>query len=99
VAERQTVSQSTLRKELAALAGSDAGKDPELSPLLFTARHRSHAASAFFPSPNEKAAVLSLDGVGEWATSSVWLGDGNALEAQWEIDSPHSRGLRYSAFT
>ncbi|MFT5770102.1 MAG: carbamoyltransferase, partial [Lysobacterales bacterium] len=61
--------------------------------------HQSHAASAFFPSPFEKAAVLCLDGVGEWATSSVWLGDGNKLTAQWEIDFPHSLGLLYSAFT
>ena len=70
-----------------------------MPPLLFSAHHKSHAASAFFPSPYEKAAVLCLDGVGEWATSSVWLGEGNSLEARWEIDFPHSLGLLYSAFT
>ena len=67
--------------------------------LLFTEHHQSHAASAFFPSPFEKAAVICLDGVGEWATTSVWLGDGNKLTPQWEIDFPHSLGLLYSAFT
>ena len=89
--------KTTLKKELAQLAEN--GKDSDLPPLLFTAHHKSHAASAFFPSPYEKAAVLCLDGVGEWATSSVWRGDGNTLDAQWEIDFPHSLGLLYSAFT
>lgn len=67
--------------------------------LLFSEHHQSHAASAFFPSPFEKAAVLCLDGVGEWSTTTVWVGDGNNLEAKWEIDFPHSLGLLYSAFT
>jgi carbamoyltransferase len=67
--------------------------------LLFTEHHQSHAASAFFPSPFDKAVVICLDGVGEWATTSVWLGDGNKLIPQWEIDFPHSLGLLYSAFT
>ncbi len=71
----------------------------KLPPLLFTEHHQAHAASAFFPSPYKKAAVLCLDGVGEWATSSVWLGDGNKLTAQWQIYFPHSLGLLYSAFT
>ncbi len=88
--------KSTLKKELAALGGL---KEKVLPPLLFNEHHRSHAASAFFPSPFERAAVLCLDGVGEWATSSVWLGQGNKLEAKWEIDFPHSLGLLYSAFT
>jgi len=91
--------KTTLKKELAKLAANGKGKESDLPPLLFSAHHKSHAASAFFPSPYEKAAVLCLDGVGEWATSSVWLGDGNTLEAQWEIDFPHSLGLLYSAFT
>ncbi|HEY2105756.1 MAG TPA: carbamoyltransferase C-terminal domain-containing protein, partial [Candidatus Binataceae bacterium] len=56
-------------------------------------------ASAFFPSPFQRAGVLCLDGVGEWATTSVWLGEGNQLTAQWEINFPHSLGLLYSAFT
>ncbi len=88
--------KSTLKKELAALGNL---KEKALPPLMFTEHHQSHAASAFFPSPFEKAAVLCLDGVGEWATSSVWLGDGNSLKPQWEIDFPHSLGLLYSAFT
>ena len=73
--------------------------EQELPPLLFNEHHRSHAASAFFPSPYKRAAVLCLDGVGEWATSTVWLGEGNRLTSQWEIDFPHSLGLLYSAFT
>ena len=88
--------KSVLRKELGALGGG--GKD-DLPPLLFTEHHQAHAASAYFPSPFDRAAVLCLDGVGEWATSSVWLGEGNVLIPQWEIDFPHSLGLLYSAFT
>ena len=91
--------KTTLKKELAALISGGKGKESDLPPLLFSAHHKSHAASAFFPSPYEKAAVICLDGVGEWATSSVWLGEGNSLEAKWEIDFPHSLGLLYSAFT
>ena len=70
-----------------------------LSRLLFGEHHMSHAASAFFPSPFESAAVLTLDGVGEWATSSLAVGTGNMLEVQREIHFPHSLGLLYSAFT
>ncbi len=88
--------KTTLKKELAAIGGLD---PKDLPPLLFTAHHESHAASAFYPSPFEKAAVLCLDGVGEWATTSVWTGDTNNLVPQWEIDFPHSLGLLYSAFT
>ncbi len=71
----------------------------DLPPLLFNEHHQSHAASAFFASPFERAGVLCMDGAGEWATTSVWLGEGNTLTAQWEIDFPHSLGLLYSAFT
>src|SRR4028118_871544 len=85
-----------LKRELAEMANC---KTNQLPSLLFTEHHQSHAASAFFPSPFQKAAVLCLDGVGEWATTSVWLGDGNELTPQWEIDFPHSLGLLYSAFT
>ncbi|GAB4337898.1 MAG: carbamoyltransferase [Desulfobulbaceae bacterium] len=88
--------KSTVKKELAGLAGI---KVADLPPLLFTAHHESHAASAFFPSPFREAAVLCLDGVGEWATSSVWQGKDNTLTPLWEIDFPHSLGLLYSAFT
>jgi carbamoyltransferase len=66
---------------------------------FFPEHHESHAASAFFPSPFEDAAVLTVDGVGEWATASVGQGRGNRLELLWELDFPHSLGLLYSAFT
>jgi carbamoyltransferase len=88
--------KSVLKKELAALAGC---KRKDLPRLLFTEHHESHAASVFFPSPFERAAVLCLDGVGEWTTASVWLGEGNQLTPRWEIHFPHSLGLLYSAFT
>ena len=67
--------------------------------LLFTEHHLSHAASAFYPSPFEKALILTMDGVGEWATTSVMLGEGNRITPLKEIDFPHSIGLLYSAFT
>jgi carbamoyltransferase len=67
--------------------------------LLFGEHHQSHAASAFFPSPYEEAAVLCMDGVGEWATTSLAYGRGNKLEMLREIHFPHSLGLLYSAFT
>ena len=86
----------TLKRELAALSGLE---QTALPPLLFHEHHGSHAASAFYASPFKKAAVLCLDGVGEWATSSVWLGDRSTLIPQWEIRFPHSLGLLYSAFT
>ena len=88
--------KTVLKKELAGLAGC---KPKDLPPLLFAEHHQSHAASAFFFSPFERAAVLCLDGVGEWATTSTWLGNGASLEPLWEIDFPHSLGLLYSAFT
>lgn len=67
--------------------------------LLFTEHHESHAASAFFPSPFEEAAALTIDGVGEWATASIYRGKGNSLEPLKEMLFPHSLGLLYSAFT
>lgn len=70
-----------------------------LPQILFSEHHESHAASAFFPSPYEKAVVLCMDGVGEWATTSAWLGQNNTLTPLWEIPFPHSIGLLYSAFT
>ena len=68
-------------------------------PNYFVPHHESHAASAFFPSPFEEAAVLTLDGVGEWATTTVGIGEDNRLRLLREIDFPHSLGLVYSAFT
>ena len=74
----------------------DTGYDGD---ILFPEHHQSHAASAFFPSPFERAAVLTLDGVGEWATTSWGIGHGNRIEPRGEIRFPHSIGLLYSAFT
>jgi len=88
--------KDTLKRELADIGGC---KTRELPPLLFAGHHQSHAASAFYFSPFERAAVLCLDGVGEWATASAWRGAGKDLEPLWEIDFPHSLGLLYSAFT
>ena len=88
--------KATLKRALAELGDTTV---TELPRLMFTEHHQSHAASAFFPSPFQEASVLCLDGVGEWATSSVWLGKENKLLPQWEIDFPHSLGLLYSAFT
>ena len=87
--------KTEIKKQLAALAG-DAEPLPQ---LLFSEHHLSHAGAAFYPSPFEKAAVLCMDGVGEWATTSAWLGDGSSLKPLWEINFPHSLGLLYSAFT
>ena len=86
----------TLKREFAEIGGHPA---KESIPLLFAEHHQSHAASAFFLSPFENAAVLCLDGVGEWATTSAWHGRGNRLLSLWEIDFPHSLGLLYSSFT
>jgi carbamoyltransferase len=86
--------KSLLRKKLKEFDEEIAG-----DRLLFTEHHLSHAASAFFPSPFEKAVVLTMDGVGEWATTSAAMGAGNALEIFQEIHFPHSLGLLYSAAT
>jgi carbamoyltransferase len=67
--------------------------------LAFSEHHLSHAASAFYPSPFQRAAVLTMDGVGEWATTSAGIGNGHALEIRKEINFPHSLGLLYAAFT
>jgi len=69
------------------------------SKVLFSEHHLSHAASAFFPSPYDEAAVLTMDGVGEWTTTSLAIGSGNKLAVHKEIHFPHSLGLLYSAFT
>ena len=67
--------------------------------LYYTEHHEAHAASAFFPSPYQRAAILTVDGVGEWATSSIGRGEGNQIEMLKELHFPHSLGLLYSAFT
>ena len=84
-----------LKGELRDMAGSGGWN----GQLLFSEHHLSHAASAFFPSPFEEALVLTMDGVGEWATTSVAIGRGKSLEVHKEIHFPHSLGLLYSAFT
>ncbi len=68
-------------------------------PVLYSEHHFSHAASAFYPSPFDKAAILTIDGVGEWATTTLGLGDGSLVDILKEIHFPHSLGLLYSAFT
>ena len=87
--------KNLLRRKLRAF---EAGFDWK-NKLLFAEHHQSHAASAFFPSPYQDAVVLTMDGVGEWATTSAALGSGNRLEVIKEIHFPHSLGLLYSAFT
>lgn len=73
--------------------------DSDKLTLLFPEHHLSHAASAFYPSPFKKAAILTIDGVGEWATASICLGEGNTIKILKELHFPHSVGLLYSAFT
>ncbi len=94
-----------IRQEMAKAAGAP---DPRAAkkraktfkwPVLFGDHHESHAASAFYPSPFEEAAILTMDGVGEWATSSIGIGRGNAIEMLKELRFPDSLGLLYSAFT
>ncbi len=81
--------RTNIRKDLGGYKG----------PVLFTEHHESHAASAFFPSPFQEAAILTMDGVGEWATSSIAQGKDNKIELLQELHFPHSLGLLYSAFT
>lgn len=89
--------KTVLRRELRSLAGLDS--KTTLPTLLFSQHHQAHAASAFYASPYHEAAVICLDGVGEWATSSIWHGKGEQLTALTELHFPHSLGLFYSAFT
>ena len=85
----------TIQQKLQTMAG-DGQAIPQ---LLFSEHHLSHAAAAFFPSPFASSAVLCMDGVGEWATTSAWMGTGNEIKPIWELSFPHSLGLLYSAFT
>ncbi len=87
--------KAALKKTLKALPGGDAWN----GSMLFAEHHQSHAASAFFASPFESAAVLTMDGVGEWCTTSIGRGQENTLAIEREIHFPHSIGLLYSAFT
>ena len=74
-------------------------EDVHIPEILFAEHHQSHASAAFYPSPFEEAVILCMDGVGEWATTSTWIGKGNKIKPLWEISFPHSLGLLYSAFT
>jgi len=74
-------------------------EDVHIPEILFAEHHQSHASAAFYPSPFEEAVILCMDGVGEWATTSTWIGKGNKIKLLWEISFPHSLGLLYSAFT
>src|SRR4051794_13888331 len=80
----------TLRKRFAAAKSAR---------FVFTDHHESHAASAFFPSPFDSAAIITLDGVGEWSTATTGVGSGNKIRLTRELQFPHSLGLLYSAFT
>ncbi|HTR41794.1 MAG TPA: carbamoyltransferase N-terminal domain-containing protein, partial [Pseudomonadales bacterium] len=83
--------RKTIRSELTGLRAD--------CPVLFTEHHQAHAASAFYPSPFDEAAILTIDGVGEWATTTIGVGRGNEIKLLKEIRFPHSLGLLYSAFT
>ena len=74
-------------------------KQTTIPEILFAEHHQSHAAAAFYPSPFDKAIILCMDGVGEWATTSTWIGEGNKIKPLWDISFPHSLGLLYSSFT
>ena len=96
--------KSELKRRLQGMAeaseGAEISGEPARQPqLLFSEHHLSHAGAAFYPSPFEDAAILCMDGVGEWATTSAWIGRGHRIEPLWEISFPHSLGLLYSAFT
>ncbi len=85
-----------LWQEFEKVAGGKLGKRP---PLLFPEHHLSHAASAFYPSPFTESAIITIDGVGEWATTTIARGEGKDITILKELPFPHSLGLLYSAFT
>jgi len=91
--------KTELKKNLKEVHQSFGTDSTQIPNLLFSEHHLSHAAAAFYPSPFEESVVLCMDGVGEWATTSAWIGKGNKIEPLWEISFPHSLGLLYSAFT
>ncbi len=91
--------KTELKKNLKEVQASFETDSSEIPHLLFSEHHLSHAAAAFYPSPFEESVVLCMDGVGEWATTSAWIGKGKSIEPLWEISFPHSLGLLYSAFT
>src|SRR5688500_10982743 len=88
-----------LKKMIYEGLGKIAKVDRKKIKLLFPEHHLSHAASAFYPSRYDRAAILTIDGVGEWATASICVGENNSITILKELDFPHSLGLLYSAFT
>ncbi|MEB3263004.1 MAG: carbamoyltransferase [Synechococcus sp.] len=90
--------KTDLKRRLQEL-NQEAGSTDQIPELLFSEHHLSHAGAAFYPSPFQEAAILCMDGVGEWATTSAWLGSQSTISPLWEISFPHSLGLLYSAFT
>ncbi len=94
--KKKLLIRNLIWKELEAIQGKTTKKRP---PLLFPEHHLSHAASAFYPSPFDKAAIITTDGVGEWATTTLGLGENNNISIIKETRFPHSLGLLYSAFT
>jgi carbamoyltransferase len=94
--KEKLLTKRNIKKQLSKLSHISMSSLP---PLLFTEHHQAHAASAYFASPFNEASVLCIDGVGEWATTSLWQAEENSLTAKWQINFPHSLGLLYSAFT
>ena len=91
--------KTQLKKNLKKVQVSIGANSLDIPNLLFSEHHLSHAAAAFYPSPFEESVILCMDGVGEWATTSAWIGKGKQINSLWEISFPHSLGLLYSAFT
>jgi carbamoyltransferase len=91
--------KTEIKKKLKEVQESIDTFSTDIPSLLFSEHHLSHAAAAFYPSPFNESVVLCMDGVGEWATTSAWIGQGKNIEPLWEISFPHSIGLLYSAFT
>ena len=91
--------KNELKKNLKEVQESFSTDSTYIPNLLFSEHHLSHAAAAFYPSPFEESVVLCMDGVGEWATTSAWVGKDKDIKPLWEISFPHSLGLLYSAFT
>jgi carbamoyltransferase len=91
--------KTELKKNLKEVQESFGTDSTHIPNLLFSEHHLSHAAAAFYPSPFEESVVLCMDGVGEWATTSAWVGKCKDIKPLWEISFPHSLGLLYSAFT
>ena len=91
--------KSLLKKNLINIQKKLSSNNSESPRILFSEHHLSHAAAAFYPSPYKNAVILCMDGVGEWATTSAWIGSGKEIRPIWQISFPHSLGLLYSSFT